>query len=97
MNVILVMRWSVSEGLENVEVEAVEDPISGEVQAQSVSVGLQSLDEVDLKDIFERRAFVMINVPLFKRGLPRGRWGRVQGNIDMELLFYLAQDDVVLT
>ena len=57
-----IEREGVSEGEEHDEVlyEAVEDLISGEVQARNVSVGLQSLDEVDLKDIFKRRASVMI-------------------------------------
>ena len=52
-----IERQGASEGEEQEEVpfEAVEDPISGEVQARNVSVGLQSLDEVDLKDIFKRR------------------------------------------
>ena len=41
---------------------AVEDPISGEVQARNVSVGLQSLDEVDLREVFKLRAVVMKSV-----------------------------------
>ena len=40
------------------------DPISGEVHARNVSVGLQSLDEVDLREVFKRRAVVMKSVSL---------------------------------
>ena len=47
---------AVSEGEgehDEVPVAAVEDPISGEVQTRNVSVGLQSLDEVDLERSFQ--------------------------------------------
>ena len=78
-----------SEGEEHEEVlfAAVEDPMSGEVQARNVTVGQQSLDEVDL-----RRSFQMASSP-FMRGFCRGAMrlacktvmqGRVQGNVGME-------------
>ena len=62
-------REGASEGEEHEEVpfETVEDPISGEVRARNVSVGLQSLDEVEMKEVFKRRAVVMKSVPPFMR------------------------------
>ena len=88
-------RDGASDGEEHEEVPfaAVEDPISGEVQAGNVSVGLQSLDEVDVREVFKRRAVVMKSVLPFMRGLYTEAMrlacktvvqGRVQGNIDME-------------
>ena len=45
----------------------VEDPTNGEVQARKISVGLQSLDEVDVREVFKIRPIAMKNVPPFIR------------------------------
>ena len=60
-----IEREGASEGEEHEEVpvEAVEDPISGD------PVGLQSLDEVDWREVFKRRTVVMKSPPFYARFL----------------------------
>ena len=58
-----------------------------------ITMGLQSLDEVDLKEVFKKRSMVMKNVPPFLRGCFRGAMrlvcktvnhGRRESNVQME-------------
>ena len=45
----------------------VEDPVHAEMHARNISVGLQSLDEVDLKEVFMMRPIIMKSAPPFMR------------------------------
>ena len=67
--------------------------ISGEMQARNVSVGLQSLDGVDLREVLERRFVALKSIPPFMRDFYSGAMrlvfktvaqGRVEGNVDTE-------------
>ena len=76
-------REGASEGEEHEETHfaAIEDPISGEVRTRDVSVGLQSLDEVDLREVFKRRAVVTKSVtPFHARFLQRRHEVGVHGS-----------------
>ena len=66
----------ISEPDEEVE-EMVEPPSAGapvelDVRARSVAIGMASLDEFHVPDIFKERARVMRTVPLFLKGAFRG-------------------------
>ena len=78
---------------ESMQFAVVENPISCEVQVRYITMGLQSLDEVDLKEVFKKRSMVMKNVPPFLRGCFRGAMrlvcktvnhGRRESNVQME-------------
>ena len=78
---------------EAVPFATVEDPINGDVQARNISVGLQSMDEVDLRDVFMMRPIIMKSVPPFMRSCFKSAirvacktivQGRVANNAELE-------------
>ena len=86
-------RDGASECEEAVPFAPVEDPTSGEVQARNISVGLQSLDEVDLREVFMMRPIIMKSVPPFMRSCLKSAMrlagktvvqGRMVNNVELE-------------
>ena len=57
---------------EMVEPPSVGAPVELDVRARSVAIGMASLDELHVPDIFKERARVMRTVPLFLKGAFRG-------------------------
>ena len=66
-----------SDGFASEEEQELDDPPIGaplelNVRARNVAIGMASLDEFDLPEIFKHRARVMRTVPLFLKGAFRG-------------------------
>ena len=77
---------------ETVPYALVEDPVHA-VHARNISVGLQSLDEVDLKEVFMMRPIVMKSAPPFMRSCLKNVMrlacktivqGRMVNNVELE-------------
>ena len=86
-------------------------PVDIDVRARTIAVGMASLDMVDMREVFQRRAVVMRTVPVFLKGAFKAAFGVTleerllgeanggfhQGPAGLEVVHASAQNDLVST